>query len=494
MRIVELILDEEQETFIEAISVVENPAIEEDFVALKDAKRFEFKSLDEEKKILVGPILIPNKPIYRKNGDEEYYIYFSRDTVQKASQLYLKQDNHHNATLEHDEKIEGLYLVESWIVENKENDKSNLYGMDVPLGTWMGAIKVENDKIWNEYVKNGKVKGFSIEGYFADKAEIDKRNNEEEELNEELLEEILATLSDVELETYNDYPKGARANAKRAIEWKEKNGSTCGTPVGWTRAAQLARGANLSRSTIARMASFKRHQQNKDVPYSEGCGGLMWGAWGGSAGVNWAISKLKEIDGKLNEDIIVNEDYAIIADRLAYSTKEKALKGASDLGCEGFHIHEVEGKEWFMPCEKHKLAEIGKRGGIKKSPKAPKSDTPNKNPKGQGTAKGDASTSRGAKVSKKDEASLQKKADEFNKKYKEKLGYGVTIGQLKAVFQRGLGAFNTSHSPNVKSPSQWAHARVNAYMYLVKNGRPQNPKYTTDYDLLPKKHPKSSKK
>ena len=147
-----------------------------------------------------------------------------------------------------------------------------------------------------------------------------------------------------------------------------------------------------------------------------------------------------------------------------------------------------------MPCEKHKLAEIGKRGGIKKSPKAPKSDTPNKNPKGQGTAKGDASTSRGAKVSKKDEASLQKKADEFNKKYKEKLGYGVTIGQLKAVFQRGLGAFNTSHSPNVKSPSQWAHARVNAYMYLVKNGRPQNPKYTTDYDLLPKKHPKSSKK
>ena len=114
--------------------------------------------------------------------------------------------------------------------------------------------------------------------------------------------------------------------------------------------------------------------------------------------------------------------------------------------------------------------------------------------KGKGTEKGDASTSRGAKVSKKDEATLKKKADDFNEKYKSKLGYGVTVGQLKSVFQRGLGAFNTSHSPKIKSASAWAFARVNAYLYLVKNGRPQNSKYTTDYDLLPKKHPKSSKK
>ena len=102
----------------------------------------------------------------------------------------------------------------------------------------------------------------------------------------------------VELESYNDYPEGAVNNAKRAVEWKEKNGSDCGTRVGWTRAGQLARREKISRDTISRMASFKRHQQHKDVPYSEGCGGLMWDAWGGSAGVNWAISKLKEIDKK----------------------------------------------------------------------------------------------------------------------------------------------------------------------------------------------------
>ena len=102
----------------------------------------------------------------------------------------------------------------------------------------------------------------------------------------------------VELESYNDYPDGAVNNAKRAVEWKEKNGSDCGTRVGWTRAGQLARREKISRDTISRMASFKRHQQHKDVPYSEGCGGIVYDCWGGSAGVNWAISKLKEIDKK----------------------------------------------------------------------------------------------------------------------------------------------------------------------------------------------------
>ncbi len=103
---------------------------------------------------------------------------------------------------------------------------------------------------------------------------------------------------EVELESYNDYPDSASNNAKKAIKYKEENGSSCGTQVGWTRAGQLARKENISRSTIARMASFKRHQQHKDVPYKDGCGGLMWDAWGGTSGVEWAINKLKSIDKK----------------------------------------------------------------------------------------------------------------------------------------------------------------------------------------------------
>jgi HK97 family phage prohead protease len=101
-------------------------------------------------------------------------------------------------------------------------------------------------------------------------------------------------------DTYNDYPEAATNNAKRALKYKEENGSTCGTDVGWARARQLANRERLSRDTIARMASFKRHQQHKDVPYEEGCGGLMWDAWGGDAGINWAISKLEQIDNKKN--------------------------------------------------------------------------------------------------------------------------------------------------------------------------------------------------
>jgi|694.fasta_scaffold67143_4 hypothetical protein len=139
---------------------------------------------------------------------------------------------------------------------------------------------------------------------------------------------------------------------------------------------------------------------------------------------------------------------------------------------------------------KEELAEVGPRGGIKASPKAPKSDTPNPNPKGEGTAKGDASGKRGAEVSAKDEETLKNKASEFNDK-ESNTKYGkANVGALKSVFQRGLGAYNTSRSPKVQSPSQWAFARVNAFLYLLKNGRPQNDGYTTDYDLLPKGHPK----
>jgi hypothetical protein len=137
------------------------------------------------------------------------------------------------------------------------------------------------------------------------------------------------------------------------------------------------------------------------------------------------------------------------------------------------------------------FAKVGERGAIRKSDKAPKSDTPNKNPKGEGTAKGDASGKRGAKVTEEQEKTLQNKVDEFNEKESNTKNGRATLGALKSVFQRGLGAYNTSHSPKVKSAEQWAFARVNAFLYLLKNGRPQNAKYTSDYDLLPNSHPKA---
>ena len=195
MRIIELILDDEEAIGVEAISVVENPAIESDFIALNN-QEIKLAEINKEKRLLMGALLIPQKPIYRKSGKEEYYIFFSKKTVARASQMYLQNGNQSQSTLEHDKQLKGLTLVESWIVEDKEKDKTALYGLDVPVGTWMGSVKVDNDEVWNEYILTKKCKGFSIEGYFADKLE---RPNEElkEDLSAEdkLINELKKALS-----------------------------------------------------------------------------------------------------------------------------------------------------------------------------------------------------------------------------------------------------------------------------------------------------------
>lgn len=445
MRIIELLIDEDALlSGIEAISIVDKPAIEENFIALKEQTKVNLAEIDKEKRILMGAALIPNKNIYRTDGEDEYYIYFSDDTVRKASELFLMRGNQNKSTLEHEAELNGLTVVESWIIEDEVHDKSRKYGLDMPVGTWMVSMKVNNDDVWENYVKTGLVKGFSIEGYFTDKIEMSKIGESEESIATEILFEIQDFIESkrYDLKTFNDYPQSVVNNAKNVLEYVDKNGwGSCGTPVGKRRASQLASKSNLTVSTIKRMYSFlSRHKGDLEASksYSDGCGKLMYDAWGGLSALSWSRSKLKSLG-------------------------------------------EIE------------MAEVDDKGNVKSSPKAPKSDTPNKNPKGKGTAKGDASGKRGAKVSAKDRATLKKKSDEFNKKYKSKLGYGVSSSVLASVYQRGLGAYNTSHSPKVRSASQWGFARVNAFLYLVKNGRPQNPKYTTDYDLLPKKHPKSSK-
>ena len=254
MEIIELLLDEENETAgIDAISIVSSPAIESNFLAFK-SQEIKFAKVDDEKRILMGAALIPNKPIYRKDERKEYYVYFSADTVRKASELFFMNGNQNNTTLEHNMALNGLTVVESWIVEDADMDKTKKYGLDVPVGTWMVSMKVNNDEIWNEYVKTDKVKGFSIEGYFADKANIK------------------ASVEDV-----------AEKEAEEKIEEIR----------------------NL----------FK-----------------------------------KKIDFKTQ---IIDENYAIIDNRLAYSTQEKAEEMAINIGCSGFHTHEFENKTWYMPCEKH---------------------------------------------------------------------------------------------------------------------------------------------
>jgi hypothetical protein len=294
VEIIELLIDETKlEAGINAVSVVESPAIEENFIALKKHE-VELKEVDAEKRILMGAALVPNKQIYRRNKDKEFYIYFSEDTVRKASELFLMRANQNNATYEHERKmLDGMSVVESWIIEDEKQDKSAKYGFNLPKGTWMISMKVNNDEIWQK-VKDGEVKGFSIEGHFVDQYEMSLQQNEDDEIIA-FLKEIL----DTKLETYNDYPKEASENAKIALRYAEENGwNDCGTPVGKARANQLANGENISRETISRMASFARHKENSQKELGDGCGRLMWLAWGGDAGIEWAQRKLEQIDNK----------------------------------------------------------------------------------------------------------------------------------------------------------------------------------------------------
>jgi len=296
MKIIELIIDENEElSGVDAVSIVEFPAIESNFVSLN--QQLALAKVDDEKRILMGAALIPNKHIYRRNGNDEYYIFFSDETVRKASELFLMNSNQNNATLEHQKELKDLSIVESWIVEDAEMDKSKKYGLDAPVGSWVVSMKVNNDTIWNDFVKTGKVKGFSIEGYFADKLEMSLQQEKELELLNKIKDIILnSEKKKTNLESYTDYPEQATENAKIALRYAEENGwGACGTPVGKARANQLANREPISEDTIARMASFERQRQNSDRPLGEGCGRLMWLAWGGDAGIEWASRKLKQI-------------------------------------------------------------------------------------------------------------------------------------------------------------------------------------------------------
>jgi hypothetical protein len=167
MKLFELTIEDSADEIF-AISLVENPAIESDFMFFAKETQM-FAAVDNEKRMLIGAILIPDKKIMRVEADgSPYEVYFTKDTVARLAQNYLAKKYTDKATLEHDSKIKGVTLVESWIKDG-QFDKSNNYGLNLPKGTWVGMMKITDDKIWNDYVKTGKVKGFSIEGLFSHK-------------------------------------------------------------------------------------------------------------------------------------------------------------------------------------------------------------------------------------------------------------------------------------------------------------------------------------
>ena len=168
-----------------AVSLVEDPAIESNFIAL--SKQKSSIKLENEKRLLIGAALVPNKPIYRNVNGNEFYISFDETTIEKLAQDFLANDYQHNITVDHQEDANDIVIVESWI-KTSENDKSVSYGLNEPIGTWFIGMKVNNDEIWQR-VKDGFYKGFSIEAVVG-LDELINNNNLQLAMDKEFIDKL----------------------------------------------------------------------------------------------------------------------------------------------------------------------------------------------------------------------------------------------------------------------------------------------------------------
>ncbi len=223
IKVIEYGIDEGGLLGVYAISVVEQPAIGVDFVALSEQHNVKFK--EDFRGLLYGALLIPDQLIYRRNDEtnEEYYVKYSKDTIRAIAYNYLKQANQNNATVEHAKVVDGVSLVETWIIEG-ENDKSKNFGFDLPEGTWFGCMKVENEEV-KKQIQNKEVLGFSIEGNFI--AEKEMYLSEQQPTLIEELEQLLTLATQEEIEArYDDYMSAVNMTYSELKAWSETECST----------------------------------------------------------------------------------------------------------------------------------------------------------------------------------------------------------------------------------------------------------------------------
>lgn len=184
MKLFEAIFDNKHHKGVYGIAFVERPATEEDFIYLSKQDKIQFKTIDEEKRIVVGIVLQPNKRILRLNKEtnESFKMFFKEETIKDLCYNFTIQGYNNNSNIEHSgEALENISFVENWIVEDQKMDKSNIYKLNTIKGSWVAAVKINNDDVWNDYVKTGKVKGFSVEGMLKLKeVKLNKLNMESE--------------------------------------------------------------------------------------------------------------------------------------------------------------------------------------------------------------------------------------------------------------------------------------------------------------------------
>ena len=183
-----------------AISLVNEPATKETFIALSKQQEIKLAEVDKEQRILMGLVLQPDQLIYRNQGGEEFNIVFSSDTIKELSHNFLKSGYQLNSKLEHENPIKGVSFVETWLVENPKVDKSTNFGFEYPKGSWMATMKVDSEEVWEDYVKTGKVQGFSVDA-MVDLKEVNLKSNIEmaEENKKSFIDQLKVVLAEVGL-------------------------------------------------------------------------------------------------------------------------------------------------------------------------------------------------------------------------------------------------------------------------------------------------------
>jgi len=209
MKVYEAIFKEGQTEGVYALSVVEDPAMQDMWIALSEQPQtIEFAQVDQEKRLLLGAALIPNKRIYRNIDGNEFYITFSEQTIESLAHEFMKRQYNNNSSEEHQVKLSGMSVVQSWIVEDPEKDKSSIYGKSYEKGTWVAMMKVDNDEAWAK-VKSGELKGFSIDAFLALqeinlKTEINMNDEAKKSLKDEILDGVKALFNAQKEETVEE--------------------------------------------------------------------------------------------------------------------------------------------------------------------------------------------------------------------------------------------------------------------------------------------------
>ena len=168
VEVFEIVINDHDESGVDYIALVDEPAIMKNFMAFNKQNKIQFKAADEDKRLIIGAAMIPDLKIFRTDPQRgDFYVYFSKETIRQINQKYHRKGFERNVNLMHDkdQHADGVYYVGGFITDDKMGLKDP-DGFDNPEGTWYVIMKVDNDELWNNFIKTGEFKGFSVEGLF----------------------------------------------------------------------------------------------------------------------------------------------------------------------------------------------------------------------------------------------------------------------------------------------------------------------------------------